>query len=121
PYGAGRRLMESDEVEILEFKQYMKPFIYINQQESRLTGDINIRRAIQAALNHEEILAVAAEGYGTVDPSIGFGVWASDAGSEYYDIRDQELAREYLEAANYDGTPLVLVTNTDYDVMYPSA
>ena len=121
PYGAGRRLMESDEVEILQFEQYMKPFIYVNQQESRITGDINIRRAIQAALNHEEILAVAAEGYGTVDPSIGFGVWSTDAGSEFFDIRDQELAREYLAAANYDGNPVVLVTNTDYDVMYRSA
>ena len=121
PYGAGRRLMESDEVEILQFVQYMKPFIYVNQQESRVTGDLNIRRAIQAALNHEEIMAVAAEGYGTVDPSIGFGVWTSDAGSEYFDLHDQELARSYLEAAEYDGTPVVLVTNTDYDVMYRSA
>lgn len=121
PYGAGRRLMESDEVEILQFVQYMKPFIYVNQQEERVTGDLNIRRAIQAALNHEEIMAVAAEGYGTVDPSIGFGVWSTDAGSEFFDIRDQEAAREYLAAANYDGTPVVLVTNTDYDVMYRSA
>jgi peptide/nickel transport system substrate-binding protein len=121
PYGAGRRLMESDEVEILQFEQYMKPFIYVNQQESRPTGDINIRRAIQAALNHDEIFAVAAEGYGTVDPSIGFGVWTTDAGSEYFNLHDEELAREYLAAANYDGTPIVLVTNTDYDVMYRSA
>jgi len=121
PYGAGRRLMGSDEVEILQFEQYMKPFIYINQQETRPTGDINIRRAIQAALDHDEIFAVAAEGYGTVDPSIGFGVWTTDAGSEYFNLDDQELAREYLAAANYDGTPIVLVTNTDYDVMYRSA
>lgn len=121
PYGAGRRLMESEEVEILQFEQYMKPFIYINQQESRITGDINIRRAIQAALNHEEIFAVAAEGYGTVDPSIGFGVWTTDAGSEFFNLHDQDLARQYLAAANYDGTPIVLVTNTDYDVMYRSA
>lgn len=121
PYGAGRRLMENDSVVILQFEQYMKPFIYVNQQETRITGDLNIRRAIQAALNHEEIMAVAAEGYGVVDPSIGFGVWSSDAGSEYFDIRDQELARGYLQAAGYDGTPVVLVTNTDYDVMYRSA
>lgn len=121
PYGAGRRLMNSDQVKILEFVQYMKPFIYINQRADRVTGDINIRRAIQAALNHEEIMMVAAEGFGTVDPSIGFGVWSTDAGSQYFDIRDPELAREYLAAANYDGTPVVLVTNTDYDVMYRSA
>ena len=121
PYGAGRRLMVSDEVQILQFVQYMKPFIYINQQENRVTGDINIRRAIQAALDHDEIMAVAAEGYGVVDPSIGFGVWTTDAGAEYFNLDDQELARQYLAAANYDGTPVVLVTNTDYDVMYRSA
>ncbi|MFO7547197.1 MAG: ABC transporter substrate-binding protein [Trueperaceae bacterium] len=121
PYGAGRRLMESPDVQVLQFVQYMKPFIYINQKSDRPTGDINIRRAIQAALNHDEIMAVASEGYGTVDPSIGFGVWSTDAGSEFYDIRDPELARQYLAAAGYDGTPIVLVTNTDYDVMYRSA
>lgn len=121
PYGAGRRLMESPDVAILEFEQYMKPFVYINHHETRPTADLNMRRAIQAALNHEEIMAVASEGYGTVDPSIGFGVWSSDAGAEYYDIRDPEAAAAYLEAAGYDGTPLVLVTNTDYDVMYRSA
>ena len=48
-------------------------------------------------------------------------MWTTDAGSEYFNLDDQELAREYLAAANYDGTPIVLVTNTDYDVMYRSA
>jgi len=120
PYGAGRRLMENPDVAILQFEQYMKPFVYINQRTDRITSDINIRRAIQAALDHEEIMAVAAEGYGRVDPSIAFGVWSSEAGSEYFNIADPELARQYLEQAGYDGTPLVLVTNTDYDVMYRS-
>lgn len=121
PYGAGRRLMQDPDVSILEVEQHMKPFIYINHHEDRPTANIDLRRAIQAALNHEEIMAVASEGYGTVDPSIGFRVWTSDAGSEYFDIRDQEAARAYMEAAGYDGRPLVLVTNTDFDVMYRSA
>jgi peptide/nickel transport system substrate-binding protein len=121
PYGAGRRLMQSPDVVILEVEQHMKPFVYINHHEDRPTADLDLRRAIQAALNHEEIMAVASEGYGSLHPSIGFRVWSSDAGAEYYDIRDTDAARAHMEAAGYDGTPLVLVTNTDYDVMYRSA
>ena len=121
PYGAGRRLQQTPEIEILEVQQHMMPFMYFNHAEERITSDMEMRQAIQAALNNEEMMAVASEGYGSLNPSYYFGVWATDEGSELYNQQDLEKARRLMEEAGYDGQPITIVTNTGYDVMYRSA
>jgi peptide/nickel transport system substrate-binding protein len=121
PYGAGRRLQNEAGVVILEVNQHMMPFAYFNHREDRISADPDIRRAVQAALNHEDMLAIAAEGHGRLNPSYYFGVWETDRGTEPYDQRDPERARQLLQQAGYDGEPFVIVTNTGFDVMYRSA
>lgn len=121
PYKAGRRLASNPKLRLLERKQHMMPFVYFSHVPGRITADVRIRRAIQAALDHEEILAGAADGFGRLNPSFHWGVWESTAGSDLYNMRNPDLASRLLREAGYDGRPLVILTNTSFDVMYRSA
>ncbi|MDA0700069.1 MAG: ABC transporter substrate-binding protein [bacterium] len=121
PYGAGRRLLQNPDTVITELEQQMMVFAYLNNAEPRLTANPVLRRAIQAALNHDDMLAVAAEGYGALNPSYYFGGWYTDRGTENYNLKDPELARQLLTDAGYAGQEIVIVTNTSFDVMYRSA
>lgn len=121
PYGTGRRLGREPGLEILEVEQHMMPFVYFNHRSDRVTANQTLRKAIQVALNHEDIMAVAAEGFGRLHPTLFFRVWETDRGLENYDVRNTALAVQLMSEAGYGGEPLVIVTNTSFDVMYRSA
>jgi peptide/nickel transport system substrate-binding protein len=40
-------------------------------------------------------------------------VWDSDAGAEFYNMRNPDLARQLLEEAGYDGTPVQWITTQE--------
>ncbi|WP_368654975.1 ABC transporter substrate-binding protein [Ornithinibacillus sp. 4-3] len=44
--------------------------------------------------------------------------WASDAGSEYHNINDQEKAKQMLADMDYDGEPFRILTTRDYAHLY---
>jgi len=97
------------------------PTVYFNH-----TGkfkSLKLRQAVQAALNMDEIMQVANDGDGRVDPSFYFKeqVWYSTAGKELYNQKNPAKAKKLLEEAGYKGEPLVFVTNSDYDYMYKAA
>jgi peptide/nickel transport system substrate-binding protein len=92
---------------------------------SELMNNLTLRRAIQAALNMEEImLGVAGDPqFYRVSPSLVFDEveWASDAGAEYYNQNDREKAKRLMREAGYNGQPIVLMTTKDYSWAYRSA
>jgi peptide/nickel transport system substrate-binding protein len=72
--------------------------------------DKNIRKAIQYALNKEDILLGAIEGYGTV---LDYDVLQTYKGapdpSKLVTVKqDVEKAKEYLKAANYNGEKFII-------------
>src|SRR5690606_36019866 len=90
-------------------------YIGLNHAQG-LMSDIRIRKAVQACMNIEpQGLASHGEGYFELGPGIMLPVtvWDSDAGSEYYNMNDPELARQLLEEAGYDGTPVRWLTTQD--------
>jgi peptide/nickel transport system substrate-binding protein len=82
-----------------------------------------VRKAIQAALDMDEIMDAAADG--NYQLNVGFQYPNqpdyTDAGKETYNLHDSELAKKYLAQAGYQGEPVVLLTNKDYPPMYNSA
>lgn len=83
--------------------------------EGGLTADLDIRRAILAATDGEELL-FGVHGdpfFWRLDPAFMWQetAWWSDAGAELYNQADPERARQILEEAGYDGTPLHLVVS----------
>jgi peptide/nickel transport system substrate-binding protein len=94
--------------------------ILFNLDQGIMT-DINLRRAIQALIDPDEILLGA---HGADNYRLGPGfmweetIWHSNVGEELYNLADPELAREYLDAAGYDGEEVRIITTNEYADMY---
>ena len=89
---------------------------------SPLMGNLALREAFRAALDHEAIL-IAARGGGDftrLDPGWMFREtpWHTTAGEEFYNVNDPELARQKLEEAGYDGTPVRFMSTQEYPYFY---
>lgn len=95
--------------------------------KSALSSQLEFRRAVQLALDMEEILHFVTSGNPEFyDAHAGYfppqqSAWHTDAGAEYYNQTDVDKARQLLQAAGYDGGPITLLTNRDYDWMYRTA
>lgn len=87
------------------------------------TDNLMVRKAIQAALDMDEILDAASDGNYRLN--VGFQYpnqpTYTDAGKETYNIKDAALAKRYLQQGGYKGEPVILLTNKDYSPMYNSA
>jgi peptide/nickel transport system substrate-binding protein len=97
------------------------PTVYFNH-----TGkfkSLKLRQAVQAALNMDEIMQVANDGDGRVDPGFYFKeqVWHTTVGGKLYNQKNAAKAKQLLKEAGYKGEPVVFVTNTSYDYMYKAA
>ena len=88
-----------------------------------IMANLDMRQAILAALNCDDILLAS---FG--DPAL-FTLgnswmnnsdvqWATDAGSEYYNQKNADKAKELLGKAGYNGETITLVTTSDYPEMY---
>ena len=87
------------------------------------TNNLAFRRAVQAALDMDEIMDASTDG--AYKLNVGFQypgrVTYTDAGKETYNLKNKDLAKKYLQEAGYKGEPLVLMTNKDYTSMYNAA
>jgi peptide/nickel transport system substrate-binding protein len=82
-----------------------------------------VRKAIQAALDMDEIMDASTDGAYRLNVGFQYPGRAtySDAGKETYNIKNPELAKKYLKEAGYKGEPVILLTNKDYTSMYNAA
>ena len=87
------------------------------------TDNLLVRKAIQAALDMDEIMDAASDG--NYQLNVGFQYPNqpdyTDAGKETYNQHNAALAKKYLAEAGYKGESVVLLTNKDYPSMYNSA
>ena len=82
--------------------------------EPKLAADKNLRKAIQCAIDKEEILLGSVEGYGTIlDQDIIYTYRDAPDPSVLTTVtQDLDKAREYLEASSYNGEPIVAVVSS---------
>ena len=87
------------------------------------TDNLLVRKAIQAALDMDEIMDAASDG--NYKLNVGFQYpnqpTYTDAGKETYNQHNADLAKKLLTEAGYKGEPVILLTNKDYPPMYNSA
>jgi peptide/nickel transport system substrate-binding protein len=92
---------------------------------SPIMGNLAIREAFRAALNHEEILTAARGGGDFVRLDPGWMMqetpWHSTAGEALYNLNDPELARQKLEEGGYDGTPIRFLSTQEYPFFYSAS
>lgn len=88
---------------------------------SPILEDHDVRRALQMALDHEEImLAAVGEDFYELTPELvpGAGAWYSEAGIEFFNQNDPEEAKALLENSSYDGSPLRMMVTQEIQQEY---
>ena len=94
---------------------------FVLNLESPVFANVDVRRAVQLALDHEPIMqAAVGEGFYELTPTLlpGAPIWESDAGAEFYNQYDPGRASELLQDAGYDGTPLRFMTTQEIPQEY---
>lgn len=86
-------------------------------------NDVDFRSIVNTALDYEAIMAAAfphEDAYELTNSYMDKQIinWASDAGSEYYNINDPEKAEQMLKDYGYNGEPFRILTTRDYDYVY---
>jgi peptide/nickel transport system substrate-binding protein len=101
-------------IEILPPRSYG---VVIMNTAAGILADQTIRQAVQAAIEVESSgQATHGAGYFELGPGIMLPqtVWSSDVSAELYNQNNPDKARQLLEQAGYDGTPVrVLCTQED--------
>ncbi|WP_404332142.1 ABC transporter substrate-binding protein [Mesobacillus maritimus] len=110
----------------LEFKQGASNLWLVFNKKQGVFTDNNMRKAVNAALNKEEILigVQSFEEFYRMDSSYMYEEqknWHSQAGSENYDVNDVAVTKELLDAANYNEEEIRILTTRDYDHLYNTA
>jgi peptide/nickel transport system substrate-binding protein len=87
------------------------------------TDNLAFRRAVQAAMNMEDIMDAATDNNFRLNVGFQYPNQPSytDAGKETYNINNQQRARALLRESGYRNEPIVILTNRDYPPMYNSA
>ena len=87
------------------------------------TDNLMFRKAVQAALDMDEIMDAASDGNYKLNVGFQFPNQPSysDAGKDTYNIKDPAKAKDYLAKSGYHGEPVILLTNKDYPPIYNSA
>lgn len=87
------------------------------------TDNLLFRKAVQAALDMDEIMDAASDGNYSLNVGFQYPNQPdyTDAGKETYNLKDTALAKKYLQQSGYQGEPVILLTNKDYPPMYNSA
>ena len=111
------RLDSSSNAEPVLLAPYGWPMCVINHKKGIMT-DLNVRKALQAALPAEDMLyaAFGDEKFYKADGALypeGF-VWNSDACLENYGSGDTNKANGFLKSSSYDGSPLRILTSKQY-------
>ena len=96
--------------------------VFFLNWQSPLMSNLTIRQAVQAALDMEPMLLSGrgSQEFIRLDPGLMMlgSPWHTDAGGEFYNLNDPDLARAKLEEAGYDGTPIRFMTTQEYSYMY---
>jgi peptide/nickel transport system substrate-binding protein len=105
-------------------KSFGWPVFMMNTKQG-LLANIDVRRAVQAALAPDDMLLAAfgSKDFYSLDGALypeGY-VWHTEAGTKLYNQADPEKAKSLLAKAGYKGEPLVILTSRQYEFHYKMA
>lgn len=119
PTKAAERLVDNQDIKLIPVENWWIHIAIVNQS-SPPTDKLGVRKAIQVGLDMEEIMEIATDGAYTLNHGFQYpgNPYFVEGGKEWYNVNDKERAKQYLEEADYNGEPVVLLTNSDYTNMY---
>jgi len=125
PVESYERVAAATTVEPFILESFGWPVFVMNTGEG-IARSQELRQAVQLALNEEDMLAAAfgKQDFYKVEGALypeNF-VWNTNAGVDgRYNVADFEKAKQLLEKANYDGSPLRILTSRQYEFHYKMA
>jgi peptide/nickel transport system substrate-binding protein len=108
PVPAAKRLADNKAIKIYTLKSFNMPVLFVNNALPP-TDNVKLRRAIQAALDMDQIMAAATDGLYELDHS---WLWPgnpfyADTGKSLYNINNLEAAKKLLAESGYKGEPII--------------
>jgi len=118
PPRAAERLRSNNAIVIHLYRSFWQQDSWVNHARSP-TDKLLVRRAIQTALDMEEIMTVAADGVFDLQPGFQYpgNPYYVTEGREFYNVNNPGRAREMLREAGYNNEQLVLLTNSTFQSM----
>ncbi len=113
-----KRQSKDSKLQVLKLLPFGIQLAKFNHAQSPC-NDVNFRRAVAACLNMEETLAIAYPDIYKLDGGLlySYSPYYSTAGTELYNLNDQEKAKALLQKSSYKGETLTFITdNTRPDV-----
>ncbi len=122
PIESAKRLAGNKALTLYDLKNWWLHGAWVNHSKPP-TNDNKIRRAIQIALDMEEIMEIATDGAYVLQPGLQYpgNPYYVTTGAQYYNKKDQAGARKLLAEAGYKGEEIVIITNSSYQTMYKAA
>jgi peptide/nickel transport system substrate-binding protein len=122
PNRSAATLERNRQLRVLRIAPAMQHMVYVNPTKPPF-DKLEVRRAVQIALDVKEIMSIAHDDNYTLNPGL---MWPgrpsyTDAGKEYYNVNDRARARELLQKAGYTGEEIVMATSSDYQWMVDGA
>lgn len=100
------------------------PVFFLNWK-SPVMENLAMREAVQAALNMEPLMqsAYGSSDFYALNPGLMMKqtAWYTDAGADRYNMNNPDLAKQKLEEAGYDGTPIRFMSTQEYGYMYATS
>jgi len=115
PVPAAKRLMDNDDYAVYEARQWAFLTLILNWKLPP-TDDVNFRRAVLYAIDPEEVMAIATEGFYDLNHGWqypNYTYFPGDVGKDAY-AQDLERAREALAASDYNGEEFAILTDPNY-------
>jgi peptide/nickel transport system substrate-binding protein len=122
PPESAKRLAGNKQIAIYDLKNFWLHGAWVNEHRPP-TNDLKIRRAMQIALDMEEIMEISSDGSYTLQPGLqypGNPYYVTD-GEKLYNAKDPKRAAALLKEAGYKGEEFLIITNSSYQSMYKTA
>lgn len=115
PVPAAKRMMDDSDITVYEARQWAFLTLILNWKLAP-TDDVNFRRAVLHAIDPEEVMAIATEGFYDLNHGWqypNYTYYPGDIGKDAYQ-QDLDRAREALAASNYNGEEFTILTDPNY-------
>lgn len=122
PAESAKRLINNKNIQIYELKNFWLHGAWVNHHRGP-TNNLQVRRAIQTALDMDEIMEIATDGAYALQPSFQYpgNPYYVTNGAQYYNVKNPKAAAAMLKESGYKGEELVIITNSSYQSMYKAA
>ena len=118
------RLKGSRDVDAIVVKPLRFQGVVFNKKQGPM-ANVKLRQAVQAALDHDEIMAAAfgPKDFWRIDQSLlpPESIWFSEAGKELFNKKDLDKAKALVKESGYNGEPVRWLGPADREDYFATA